>query len=135
MFREMGALSEDGFEELKAASERFFRAAMEDGRYIAWFGEVDEALVAGGGIQVGEIPPRPGPTGRMLRPGPQGLIVNVYVEPAWRGKGIAKALMDKMIRFSRLSGFSHLVLHASEAGRPIYESLGFEPTAEMRLFL
>ena len=29
----------------------------------------------------------------------------------------------------------HVTLHASDKGRPLYESLGFEPTNEMRLKL
>jgi ribosomal protein S18 acetylase RimI-like enzyme len=62
------------------------------------------------------------------------LIINVYVEPDWRQQGIAERLMRHMIDFARKSGIPSLVLHASEAGRPLYERLGFTPTGEMRLF-
>lgn len=135
MFTDMGSLASDAYPALLSASEAYFRQAMEEGRYIAWFGEIDGQTIAGGGIHVNTIPPRPGPGGKMLHPGPQGLIVNVYVEPSHRKQGVARALMAKILNFAKLGGFSHLVLHSSDAGRPMYESLGFEPTSEMRLYL
>jgi GNAT superfamily N-acetyltransferase len=64
--------------------------------------------------------------------GPQGLIVNVFTERAWRRRGLAKMLMEQVIDGARTAGVSHLVLHASAEGRPLYEALGFRPTNEMR---
>jgi hypothetical protein len=40
-----------------------------------------------------------------------------------------------MIDWCRTQGFMNVTLHASDKGRPLYESLGFEPTNEMRLDL
>ena len=62
-------------------------------------------------------------------------VVNVYVEQAWRRRGLARQLMDVMVQWSRAAGYSNLFLHASDDGRPLYESLGFGATNEMRLKL
>lgn len=43
--------------------------------------------------------------------------------------------MDAMVAWSRGEGMRYLYLHASDAGRPLCESMGFEPTNEMRLAL
>ena len=43
--------------------------------------------------------------------------------------------MECIIAWCREQGFATLYLHASDAGRPLYEQLGFEPTNEMRLEL
>jgi hypothetical protein len=40
-----------------------------------------------------------------------------------------------MIQWLREQDFGSVVLHASDEGRPLYESLGFRPTNEMRLKL
>jgi len=40
-----------------------------------------------------------------------------------------------MIAWCRAQGFAGVTLHASDQGRPLYESLSFEPTTEMRLKL
>jgi GNAT superfamily N-acetyltransferase len=43
--------------------------------------------------------------------------------------------MQTMIEWCRREGFARVNLHASEDGRHLYESLGFEPSNEMRLKL
>jgi hypothetical protein len=40
-----------------------------------------------------------------------------------------------MTQWLKEQGFGSVVLHASDEGRPLYESLGFQPTNEMRLSL
>ncbi|MGZ3522556.1 MAG: GNAT family N-acetyltransferase [Vulcanimicrobiaceae bacterium] len=62
-----------------------------------------------------------------------GYIFGVRVEPAYRGNGIAARLTRACIEFLREIECIEIRLHASDAGRPIYERLGFSPTNEMRL--
>ena len=64
--------------------------------------------------------------------GPQGLVVNVYTERAWRRRGVADALMRELLRWCSGNGVESIVLHASGEGRPLYQKLGFTPTNEMR---
>jgi hypothetical protein len=49
--------------------------------------------------------------------------------------GLARQLMLLMIQWLKEQGFSSVSLHASDAGRHLYETLGFIPTNEMRLRL
>jgi GNAT superfamily N-acetyltransferase len=61
------------------------------------------------------------------------LIVNVFTEPEWRQRGLAKLLMNTIIAWSREQNLDALVLHASDDGRALYEQLGFIATTEMSL--
>ena len=41
--------------------------------------------------------------------------------------------MKGALRWCREQKYDRVVLHASKEGRPVYETLGFEPSNEMRL--
>ncbi len=128
MFREMG-LGVSG--EADALSRDFFGKALVEGWYHGWFFEDDQSnVIAGGGVILVEYHPSP----RDPRPR-LPWVVNVYVERPARRQGLARRLMDVMIEWSRREGYANLFLHASDEGRPLYESLGFAPTNEMRLKL
>ncbi|UXN73924.1 helix-turn-helix domain-containing GNAT family N-acetyltransferase [Devosia sp. A8/3-2] len=52
----------------------------------------------------------------------------LYVEPAFRGYGIGKRLVEEAIRFSRASGYSSILLWTQDcltAARKIYRAAGF----------
>jgi len=132
MFRDMGQLNDGLRDTLVEAARAYFAAAIPDGRYIAWLAEAGGEVVGGAGLQLRELLPRPAPGGSRLVGGPQGLIMNVFTERAWRRRGVAAALLRELLRWCRASGIESLVLHASADGRPLYEKLGFTPTNEMR---
>lgn len=62
-------------------------------------------------------------------------ICNVYVKPAWRRKGIAKALTLHAVEWARAKGCQVVRLRTSDMGRPLYTSVGFVPSNEMELVL
>jgi ribosomal protein S18 acetylase RimI-like enzyme len=59
-------------------------------------------------------------------------VLNVYVDPVWRRRGVAKALMRTLLDALSERGIGRIVLHASDEGRGLYERLGFVATNEMR---
>jgi ribosomal protein S18 acetylase RimI-like enzyme len=65
--------------------------------------------------------------------GPEAIILNVYVDPAWRRRGVGEALMRSVLSALAEPNISRIVLHASDDGRRLYQRLGFVPTNEMRL--
>ncbi|MFO1269258.1 MAG: GNAT family N-acetyltransferase [Rubrivivax sp.] len=60
----------------------------------------------------------------------KALVVGMYVMPAWRGKGLARALMQEAISHARArGGISVIQLEVTEGNREataLYESLGFQ---------
>jgi ribosomal protein S18 acetylase RimI-like enzyme len=136
MFREMGKLASVQEEPLARATAAFLDAALPRGEYLAWVAE-DEgtppAIIGGAGAQLRPILPRPRPGADGLELGPEAIVLNVYVEPAWRRRGVAEALVRALLDALAARGVRRIVLHASDEGRRLYERLGFVSTNEMRL--
>lgn len=134
MFEEMHELAPERADELRQKTSRYLRDALPRGEYVGWLvvpAEAPDTVVAGAGAQVRNTLPHPrepvdAPHGR------QAIVLNVYTDPAWRGRGVAELLMRQVMAWAGESGMHTLVLHASDAGRPLYERLGFVATNEMR---
>jgi GNAT superfamily N-acetyltransferase len=62
-------------------------------------------------------------------------LAGIYVEPAYRRRGIARTLTERAIAWCAAQGCRYVRLQASQLGRPLYESLGFVAGSEMRLNL
>ena len=119
--------------QLLAESTTALRAWLHDQTYIGWLAVDDRgAVIAGAGVHIKPQLPRISHDGARVVTSPLPLAVNVYTEPQWRCQGIARALMKVLMEWAAAQGADRVVLHASAAGRPLYVSLGFEPTNEMR---
>ena len=59
--------------------------------------------------------------------GGEGYILSIYTAPAYRRRGFAAAILDRILTFSRERGIRRLWLSSSEQGRPLYTSRGFLP--------
>ena len=127
MWRDM-RLSASVLEAVETPARAYFTAALPTGGYVGWLAEADGKVVGGGGVVISAWPGLAGST----LPN-RAMILNMFVEPDYRRRGIARALMLAMIEWCKAQGFSSVGLHASEEGRPLYESLRFQPTNEMRL--
>lgn len=129
MFHEMHGLADEKRAELGAAAQAYLVRAIPAGEYVGWLVSPSDdrsRIIAGAGVQVRGILPRPETLG------PEAIVLNVYTDPAFRRRGLAEMLMGHVIDWAREAKIGRLVLHASTAGRPLYEKLGFELTNEMR---
>jgi GNAT superfamily N-acetyltransferase len=130
MFAEMGVADQAALDAMEAAAVLSIRAGLEDGSYRGWLAEDGGRVVAGGGVVLCNFQPSPS------EPRPRrAWILNMYTEPRFRRRGLARQLLERMIAWCREQGFRAVSLHASDDGRPLYEALGFQPTTEMRLVL
>lgn len=115
---------------LRAMSDAFLewvKPKIQAGQYFGWFAEEQGQVVSGVGMMVIEWPPHP----LHLEP-LRGYILNVYTEPAHRGRGLAKRLTQMAMQEARDRRLSLTILHATSLGRPLYEKLGFSGTGEMQ---
>jgi GNAT superfamily N-acetyltransferase len=131
MFFDMGLRGDHDLDAMIVAFLPWLKLRMESGEYLAWFAVApDESVVAGLGLWLMDWAPH------MVGPGsPRANIINVYTQPDHRRQGLARTLMDTALEWCRENGIRCVILHASHEGRPLYESLGFQPTNEMRLML
>jgi GNAT superfamily N-acetyltransferase len=131
MWWDMGRRDEAALALMQQAASEYFTCAVADGSYHGFLAVNETGEVIGGGGIV--ISPWPGILNQR-RP-QRAMILNMYVEHEHRRRGVARALMEAMITWCRENHFAYVALHASDAGRPLYEQLGFKPTTEMRLDL
>lgn len=87
-----------------------------------------DGKVAGSGcIWLRDEQPRP-TNPRMVAP----YLMSMYTAPQFRRKGVARLIVQSALKWCKERGYERVSLHASEAGRPLYEGLGFYSTTEMR---
>jgi GNAT superfamily N-acetyltransferase len=134
MFQDMGEVPSDALADaLLAASIAALADLLRAGGYVAWLAtDSRNRVIAGAGAHVKPQLPRISQDGTRVVTAPVPLVVNVYTEPEWRGQGLARLLMRKVMEWAAAEGCDRLVLHASDFGRPLYASLGFTPTNEMQ---
>jgi GNAT superfamily N-acetyltransferase len=135
MFQDMGDVSGDAFEILRAKARVRLKEWLESGDYIGWLATPSDKLgtiVGGAGVQLQPILPRP-LDASTIGEARQGTIVNVFTEPQWRRRGIASLLVEEIVTWSKDQRVERLLLHASDEGRSLYGQFGFVASNEMRL--
>lgn len=130
MFSDMGFSDEADLKAMEATSAPFLRVGLEDGSYRGWLMERDGKVVAGGGLVIVGHPSAPNNTVPC-----RAWILSMYTEPQHRRRGYAKTIVETIVAWCRSEGYVNVSLHASDAGRHLYETMGFKPTNEMRLTL
>lgn len=129
MFLDMGEVSVENAAILQAESEPWLARLLGNGGYKGWLCCEDTSIVAGAGVLILEIGPRPG----CYLIGRAAHVVNVYTEPGHRRRGLARRLMLTILDWCSSHEMFQVTLAASREGRPLYESLGFQATNDMRL--
>jgi GNAT superfamily N-acetyltransferase len=104
------------------------RAKLEDESYVGWLTSKDGRVVAGAGMWLMEFPPH-----WMHEEAVRAYLLNFYVDPEFRGHGLAYSLLKTVVSETRRRGIKVVSLHASKFGKPLYERNGFELSNEMIL--
>jgi ribosomal protein S18 acetylase RimI-like enzyme len=133
LFRELdpaaAARAPAGFAAL-CASE--FAALVAGDGARAWLAQAADGASVGTAVLL-LFPRLPTPA---LPPAREGYLLNVYTRPAWRGRGVASALVAAAVADARALGLARIRLHATAEGQPVYAAAGFRPrTDEMELRL
>jgi ribosomal protein S18 acetylase RimI-like enzyme len=126
MFREAGR-DEAVLQTMTAHFREWLRPRLRDHTYFGYLlCEAGEA-VAGIGLMLIDWPPHPSHPVSDRR----GYVLNVFVEPAYRRRGLARDLMQLAETEFAKRGVQYAILHATEAGRDLYAGLGWSGTTEM----
>jgi ribosomal protein S18 acetylase RimI-like enzyme len=127
MFRDAGS----GERSLAVMTESFrpwLEPRLADGSYFGFILTAAGEPAAGVGLMLIDWPPHPMHPAQDRR----GYVLNLFVEPQHRRKGLARRLMQLAEEELARRGVSLLVLHATEKGRPLYSDLGWSAgSAEM----
>lgn len=129
MFEAMGFDNPTQLDAADSAAADFFTEAIPDEKFFGWLAIMPNGEVAAsGGVTIDHHPP--GPTNLS---GQIGYIMNLVTIPRYRRRGIARHIMQTMLKWLADRGVSTIALHVTEVGRPLYEELGFVDSNEMRL--
>jgi GNAT superfamily N-acetyltransferase len=129
MFCDMGEGTAEELDRMVEVARPWLGKALADGSYRHWLAMDGSGRVVGGG-------------GVLLTPWPanphdpcveRAVILNVYTEPEFRRRGVARQVMQVILAWVKARGLRSVNLHASSEGHDLYEALGFTHTSEMRL--
>lgn len=131
--REIERFSEDvDLDALSQVTRRYFIRKMPSGDYIAWValarpaaapelrGRLQARVIGTAGMFMVDRPPAV--TSTHAR---EARLVNVYVADAWRGRGVANALIEACIETARRADVGRILVDDTPRGRAIYERAGF----------
>ena len=116
-------LREEGATEdvdLVPALTDYYARHLADGSFAAWLAVEDGRIVATSGMSLAEKPPHfSNPTGRI------GLLSGMYTAPAYRRRGIGRALLARVVDEARAWGCGAVQITASDMGVLLYADFGF----------
>ncbi len=117
----------EGLDDADRAYHAWASPRLASGDLAGWIAEDAGSAVASGCLWLQPVQPRPG-----WNAGRRPYLLSMFTEPSHRGHGLATRIVQEAVRWSAEHGFPAIALHASDAGRGVYEKLGFERTWEMR---
>ena len=127
MFADMRNAPEPILEEMARHFEPWVRRMIAEEKYAGWIIADGERDIASAGLLLLDWAPHfLDPAGEQ-----RGYVLNVFVEPGYRRRGLAQALMSECMDEARRHGIRVVALHASAKGQPLYERLGFTTSNEM----
>ena len=129
MFFDMGYFDEQEARVIETNTLPMLSEMLLSGEYRGWLIEFEGRIVAGGGMILRRLLPRLG----CIDGGQEAYILNMFTEREHRRKNLARELMRMMLSWCEENKVGKVSLHASDEGRPLYETLGFVPTNEMML--
>ena len=127
------AIYNQGIEDRLATLETELRDPDERRRWLGSRGPRHPVVVAESGTQI--------VAWASLNPfNPRGCYdhvadISVYVERSWRGKGVGRMLLARLLELGRSVGFHKLVLACFPTNKPgvaLYERMGFVPVGVYR---
>jgi ribosomal protein S18 acetylase RimI-like enzyme len=130
MWLDNGMKEKDFIPDWKPATLAFMSQTMRNNKGRAFVAEKDNAVIGAAQCLISRklYPEALKPDVRM-----DGYIWGVYVDHTHRRKGLATRLTEACVEYLKGIGCTRVILHASPSGMPVYESLGFGHTNEMRL--
>lgn len=127
MFADARDADEPVLEVMSRNFEPWVTRMLRAGRYAGWITSDGHRPVASAGLMFLDWAPHPlDPAGEY-----RAYLLNVFVEPEYRKRGLARALVELCLDEARRRNICVVALHASDAGRRVYESMGFKSTNEM----
>jgi GNAT superfamily N-acetyltransferase len=117
--------------EIEKAYTQKLETEMNSGTCKAWVIEDKGEIISSGAITFVSFVPTPNDVSSKI-----AYLHSVYTRKSHRNGKCAQRIVRTAISYCRSHGVNTIILGASNAGKPIYEKIGFRSTPEMmRLFI
>ncbi len=130
MFRDMDYGDEAGRARMADVFRERLRTWLATGEVAGVVASAGEVVAGAALLQFKEALPSP-----LTPQAVRGYLFNVYTDPAFRGRGLARRMTEALLDVARGRGIGMVELHASKDAERLYRGMGFEPTPEFRLIL
>lgn len=119
MLDDFGTVTDEERAGMEKQLPDYFQRKLGD-ELIVFVARDKEAIVSVAYLHIIEMP-----ANSMLLNGLYGEVLNVYTEPAYRGRGLCTKLMENLIECAKKRGLGRIDLTATKDGYPIYKKVGF----------
>jgi GNAT superfamily N-acetyltransferase len=119
------------FAEIERAYIQKLLLQLQDGSCKAWVIEYEHRIIASGTISIVSFVPTPQDLSSNV-----AYLHSMYTDKDRRNNYCARRIVKQALDYCKAHGIKRIILNASEAGRPIYEKIGFRSAPDtMRLLL
>jgi len=112
---------------LERANRQYYERHLREESHTACFAKEKGTVIGCGGICYQEELPSPDNSGGFC-----GYLMNIYTLPEYRRAGVGREIVKFLIRDARERNVEKIYLESSDAGRRLYQELGF---SEMRGYM
>lgn len=123
---EVNEVTTQSLSNLRTNLHDYFARTLPSGEFLAWLAEADGIIVGTSGLVFFQRPPSCNNI-----TGQSAYIMNMYTLPSWRGRGVATALLNRVLDYIKATPCRSVFLHATAQGRPLYERIGFKSSNEV----
>lgn len=109
--------------ELADATSEFLGRGHSAGDQVSWFAASEGAIVGVVTMLIRAMAPRPDDLRNR-----EGYVINLFVDQRHRSRGVGRQLLEALLAEAESLDLREVVLHATDLGRPLYESFGFSPS-------
>lgn len=119
----------DSDETLDAASRNYYIRNVGSGGHFAIVAKVGEQDAGCGALCFqSELPSPDNPSGLCA------YLMNIYVREPFRGRGVGRAVVARLLEEARRRGCAKISLETTASGRQLYEHSGFVPANDMMIY-
>ncbi len=113
-------INEDILNEIEKAYCEKLENQISEGSCKAWVVINGNKVVSSGAVTIVSFVPVPNDSNHNI-----AYFHSMYTESKFRGRKYAQKIIDKAIQYCKEIGINRVILNTSDAGKPIYEELGF----------
>jgi len=117
------------FNKIETSQNDKLEKQISDGSCVAWLVEYNKEIVASGAISIISMVPVPDDPSHEV-----AYLHSMYTEKNFRGKKLAHRIIDEAMHYCKSKGIKRMILAASDAGRPLYQQIGFQPAKNLMRF-